>query len=170
MRLRQVLASVPDTGRADHCQQQMVTEHLQQNTLPTGPGAIAAADQRPTRGAVPVLAGAAGAGDHRRRCIPAVCRSFGLLLAQTPPGGATRGLGIRTRPLRAEQPVLRREARQFEHDLGFEQVPRNPDWCAFRIQSVRIEFWPPVGSGCVSEPASTKTRTASGGAKRSIPE
>ncbi len=170
MRLRQVLASVPDTGRADHCQQQMVTEHLQQNTLPTGPGAIAAADQRPTRGAVPVLAGAAGAGDHRRRCIPAVCRSFGFLLAQTPPGGATRGLGIRTRSPGAEQPVLRRVVRQFEHDLGFEPVPRNPDWCAFRIQSVRIEFWPPVGSGCVSEPASTKTRTASGGAKRSIPE
>lgn len=41
-----------------------------------------------------------------------------------------------------KKPVLRREARQFEHDLGFEPVPRNPDWCAFRIQPDRIEFWP----------------------------
>jgi len=37
---------------------------------------------------------------------------------------------------------LRQQTRQLEHALGFEPIPRNANWCAFRIQPDRIEFWP----------------------------
>lgn len=38
--------------------------------------------------------------------------------------------------------ALRQQRRQLEQALGFEPLPRNANWCAFRIQPDRIEFWP----------------------------
>lgn len=37
---------------------------------------------------------------------------------------------------------LRQQVRQLEQTLGFEPVPRSPNWCAFRLLPERIEFWP----------------------------
>ncbi|WP_439860030.1 pyridoxine/pyridoxamine 5'-phosphate oxidase [Pseudomonas sp. MBLB4136] len=41
-----------------------------------------------------------------------------------------------------EQGRLHRQARQLEQATGFEAIPRQADWCAFRVQPERIEFWP----------------------------
>lgn len=41
-----------------------------------------------------------------------------------------------------EKGELRRQVRQLEQTLGFEPVPRSPNWCAFRLLPERIEFWP----------------------------
>ncbi|MEX6504669.1 pyridoxine/pyridoxamine 5'-phosphate oxidase [Pseudomonas zhanjiangensis] len=37
---------------------------------------------------------------------------------------------------------LRQQVRQLEQTLGFEAVPRSPNWCALRLLPERIEFWP----------------------------
>jgi pyridoxamine 5'-phosphate oxidase len=41
-----------------------------------------------------------------------------------------------------EKGEARRQVRQLEQALGFEPVPRSPNWCAFRLQPERVEFWP----------------------------
>lgn len=42
----------------------------------------------------------------------------------------------------ADSPELRSEARRLEQTSGFEPIPRSTNWCAFRLQPDRIEFWP----------------------------
>jgi pyridoxamine 5'-phosphate oxidase len=42
----------------------------------------------------------------------------------------------------AKKGELRQQVRQLEQALGFEPVPRSPNWCAFRLLPERIEFWP----------------------------
>lgn len=41
-----------------------------------------------------------------------------------------------------EKTELRQQVRQLEQTLGFDPVPRHPNWCAFRLLPERVEFWP----------------------------